>query len=827
MGMPSDENWEVLQEQIIGLGKHSARKSYYPELQLRIRELEETRSMLAMTNQRLQAVMDAASEIAIIATDTDGLITVFNHGAEKMLGYRAKEMIGKQTPMIFHLISDVDKRAQFFSEELGESISGFQVLIENVRRLGVETQELTFVRKDGAMLLVRLIITAIRDKQGVIGGYLGIAEDITRKKAMENKIIENEKLLDTIINSIPTPIFYKDPNGVYTGCNTAFCSYLGLSRERIIGSTVFDLAPSDLAKVYHQADLELMARSGTQTYEANVAFADGTRHEVIFYKSCIQDSDGEALGLVGVMLDISDRKRVERELMQKEELFHLLFEKSGDANLLIDGETIVDCNAATLKMLGYDDKKQVVSLNPADLSPEYQPDGRVSAEKVSEVIRLAYEQGNHRFEWLHKRVDGSDLPVEVMLTAIPMGERWFIHTAWRDLTDRKLAEAENERLTQKLLHGQKMEAIGTLAGGIAHDFNNILGGILGYAELARNASPSGSKAIAYLDKELEAIHRASALVKQILAFSRRTDSERIPLQLTNIIKEAINLLRPTLPSTITIKQHLDTTWPILADPNQIHQIMINFCTNAFHAMEQTGGILNVSLKNSELSQKDLPPQSNITPGKFVELFIGDSGSGIPSDLIAKIFEPYFTTKETGKGTGMGLAIVHGIVKKYGGFINVESERGIGTVFHVFFPAIEEEFSPEIMVEHTIPVGGESILLIDDEDILVETGKAMLEELGYKVAIRTSSIDALELFRNHPDRFDLVITDQTMPGITGIELAQQILKIRHDIPIILCTGFSNMISEERARIYGIKGFAMKPLAKKDLAALIRKVLDGEK
>jgi len=241
-------------------------------------------------------------------------------------------------------------------------------------------------------------------------------------------------------------------------------------------------------------------------------------------------------------------------------------------------------------------------------------------------------------------------------------------------------------------------------------------------------------------------------------------------------------------------------------------------------MEQTGGTLNIFLTNREFSKEDLQHQPSVQPGKFVELSIGDSGSGIPPELLARIFEPYFTTKGTGKGTGMGLAIVHGIVKKDGGFIDVDSELGVGTVFHVFFPAIARGIVPKLVIEQEIPVGTERILLIDDEDILVEMGKAMLEELGYEVTIQTSSLEALKIFQYHPDRFDVVITDQTMPGMTGTELAQQMLQIRQDIPIILCTGYSSLINQEMAKVYGIKEFAMKPLAMKDIAILLRKVIE---
>lgn len=384
---------------------------------------------------------------------------------------------------------------------------------------------------------------------------------------------------------------------------------------------------------------------------------------------------------------------------------------------------------------------------------------------------------------------------------------------------------ERKRLEDRLQQSQKMEAIGTLAGGIAHDFNNILAAILGYAEMAKDDSQPESTVAKDLDKVLEAGNRAKDLVQQILSFSRQNETENIPVQPASIVKEAIKLLRPSIPTTIKINQHITSiTCSIFADPTQIHQILMNLCTNAFHAMEETGGKLDISLKEVTLSSEDLVREPNIEPGTFVQLSVCDSGPGITPDIKAKIFDPYFTTKEAGKGTGMGLAIVHGIVKSYGGFISLYSELGEGTAFHVFLPVIEKEVLPEVEVVKQVPVGRDRILFIDDEDILAEMGKEMLERLGYHVTVRSNSIKALETFQNQPDQFDLIITDQTMPGMTGADMARRMIQIRPDIPIILCTGYSTIISEEKAKSMGIKEFALKPLSKKDIAVLIRKVLD---
>ncbi len=432
------------------------------------------------------------------------------------------------------------------------------------------------------------------------------------------------------------------------------------------------------------------------------------------------------------------------------------------------------------------------------------------ADAEAELVSKSGESIPYYFTGVRQEIDGKDHLIGLGI----------------DITAHKQAEQEKLKLESQLQQAQKMEAIGTLAGGIAHDFNNILGAILGYAEMAKDDSQPGSTVASDLEQVLEAGNRAKDLVQQILSFSRQNETDSILLQPVRLLMEAIKMLRPTLPATIEINQDLtSTTGLLLADPTQIHQIVLNLCTNAFHAMEETGGKLDISLKEVTLSSEDLVHQPDVKGGTFIQISICDSGSGIAPDIKSKIFDPYFTTKGKGKGTGMGLSIVHGIVKSYGGYISLYSELGQGTAFHVFLPVIENEDISEIKTVEQVPVGRERILFIDDEAILVEMGKDMLERLGYHVTVRSNSIEALETFKNQPDQFDLIITDQTMPGMTGSDIARIMLQIRSDIPIILCTGYSTIISEEKAKSLGIKEFAFKPLSQKNIAVLIRKVLDN--
>ena len=395
----------------------------------------------------------------------------------------------------------------------------------------------------------------------------------------------------------------------------------------------------------------------------------------------------------------------------------------------------------------------------------------------------------------------------------------------RDITERKRAEEEKAKLEVKLRQAQKMEAIGTLAGGIAHDFNNILFPIIGYTEMTMEEVPAGSNARKNLDEVLKATKRARDLVQQILTFSRRSEYEIKPIEVQVIVKEALELISSLLPATIEIHQNIDNNCGlILADPGQIHQVIMNLCTNAYHAMEEKGGILKVNLSNIELKTDDLTG-SDITPGSYLFLKVSDTGQGMEKDVIERIFDPYFTTKDKDKGTGLGLAVVYGIVKKYGGDIRVYSEPGNGTVFTIYLPQLmDDSVLPESLPDETLPHGHENILFVDDEMQIINIAQQMLYKLGYSVTAIRSSLDALEIFRAQPDNFDIVITDMTMPKMTGDKLAVELLKIRPDIPIILCTGFSGTISEEKAKALGVREFVMKPVIMSQLANILRKVLD---
>ncbi len=387
---------------------------------------------------------------------------------------------------------------------------------------------------------------------------------------------------------------------------------------------------------------------------------------------------------------------------------------------------------------------------------------------------------------------------------------------------------QHRQLEHQLRQAQKMEAIGTLAGGIAHDFNNILTPIIGYTEIALRISGKDSPLFSDLQQVLDASNRAKDLVQQILSFSRQKEKEILPVQAQLIVKEALKLLRASLPTSIEIRTDLHSNAKVNADPTGIHQIIMNLCTNAAHAMESSPGILSVSLADITITTPLADHNATIAPGEYLQMIIADTGSGMDKDILDRIFDPYFTTKDVGEGTGLGLAVVKGIVENYGGMITVESEPGSGTTFTLYLPRIEaEKETAEEEKTHQSFAGSEHILVVDDEAVIVALNKKRLAKYGYKITAKVASTQALQSFQDAPDSFDLVITDLTMPKLSGLGLIEKILGIRENMPIIVCTGYSSTEKIEDIEKMGVKNILLKPINNHDLLQMTRHVLDEQK
>ncbi len=515
--------------------------------------------------------------------------------------------------------------------------------------------------------------------------------------------------------------------------------------------------------------------------------------------------------------EIKEREHAQSSLRESEERFRALFEQASAGVAQIETKTgkFMKINKAYCDIVGYTPEEmsnitfqQLINRDDSDL-------GNINLLAEGKIREFTAEKRCH-----HK----SGSTVWINLTVSPLkadgGEDTYYMTIVQDITGRKSMEEQKNKLEHQLRQSQKMEAIGTLAGGIAHDFNNILGAIIGFTELSMLDLPSDSPVNDYLNRILMSGNRARDLVRQILVFSRKEQPECKPVEIGSVVRDCLKLLRPLLPSTVEIREHIRIkSGTIMADTTQIHQVLMNLCTNASYVMKEKGGLIHIELTDVDIS---VPYPAELKAGPYFMLTVSDTGPGMEKHIMERIFEPYFTTKKQGEGTGMGLSVVYGIIKNYGGHISVYSEPGKGTSFHIYLPRIEENIVPE--KSEQVKGGYERILFVDDEKELVNVYRIMLKNLGYDITAISDSEEALNLFRNEPDKFDLLITDYTMPKLTGTELASEIFKIKPGFPVILCSGFSETLNKEHTA--GIRECLMKPLNKKIVSQAIRKVLDKE-
>jgi PAS domain S-box-containing protein len=505
-----------------------------------------------------------------------------------------------------------------------------------------------------------------------------------------------------------------------------------------------------------------------------------------------------------------------RRLEESEASTQAILDTAPDGIVTFDGlGAVQSMNHAAERLFGYT-ADEVVGQSVDRLLPALTREDGTDGLKFS----LAHGTGTrlgvvHETTGQHR--NGTSFPADVALSEMHVGERRLFTSIVRDIAQRKRLEAQLRQL-------QKRQAVGTLVGGIAHDFNNILAVILGYTELALFKVPRRSAAKRYLEDVLTAAKRAKDLVQQILAFSRQNETERNRVRLPPLVREALSLLRASLPSTVEIRYHIDKKVEmVLADPTQIHQVLMNLGANAEYAMRKEGGVLDVHLEAVELDAMAATVHPNLVPGPYVRLTVRDTGRGMPPEIMERIFEPFFTTKGVGEGTGMGLAVVHGIVMNHGGAITVDSTPGQGTTFVIYLPRLPEVGGDDGAAPEPTPRGKGRILFVDDEESLVHLGREILAPLGYDIVPYTSSREALDAFRAAPERFDLVITDQTMPQMTGEVLTQELRRIRANIPVILCTGFSHTIDGEKAKGLGIDAFLMKSIEVREWGTTIQRVL----
>jgi PAS domain S-box-containing protein len=671
-----------------------------------------------------------------------------------------------------------------------------------------------FVRAGGIVFGIGFVIIAA-----------GIALFLRVGNPMVRRIQESEEIMRRSVLDAPIPIMMHAEDGEVLMISKRWTELSGYSPADI--PTI-----PEWAERAYGADSERMQDRIGRLYELdepieserNIITASGERRIWHFrFAPLGRLPDGRRF-VISMGVDITERKQAEAELQEKERQYRQLF------NQMLDGFAIHEVIC--------DEKGVPCDYRFLDVNPAFEGfTGLRGDDIIGKTVLEVLPNTEHKWIKTYGEVALTGKPIHFENYSQEL-DKYFEVVAFRpkkgqfavtftDITDRKAAEAERERLEAQLRQAQKLEAVGTLAGGIAHDFNNILAGMIGYAHLAIEAVPAKSQVRGDLYQVLKGIDRATILVKQILSFSRRGDAERHLVEIGRVVEEALDLLRATIPATIEIHSEIDRgAGTVVADATQLQQVVMNLCTNAADAIGPGPGVIEIALARVELGGADTATRPDLAPGSYVKLSVSDSGVGMDAATRARVFEPFFTTKEPGKGTGLGMAVVHGILRDHGGAIELDSAPGRGTTFTVLLPRTEAVDRDGTRVDREVPRGRERILLIDDEAAIVCSEKRLLERLGYKVKAVMTGVGALEVFRAAPGDFDLVITDHAMPELSGMALAQEILKLRGDMPIILCSGYTDALGEEDAASAGIREFITKPIRPDDLARAVRRALDGD-
>nr|WP_320009406.1 response regulator [uncultured Desulfobulbus sp.] len=644
--------------------------------------------------------------------------------------------------------------------------------------------------------------------------------DITERKRIELSLKTNEEFLRRIFDTSPNVVFVKDDKGKYVMANEALAKIYGTTVEQMIGRSDVEIMSEQNLKI-HEA----------QSFQAIDAEVLATQKPRYIAEECLTDRSGVTRWyrtiktpitfpglptyLLGIASDISNERMDKQQIRNSELLLRTILDTMHHSILLLDKD------------------KRVIWANKKAVTLVEQQQGKIKGQFCSAIWK--HEEMCKRCPAQSALASG-----KITIESVQIGRSTTLRMTGSPVYDEKgeitsvlcMAEDVSERasLEQQLRQAQKMEALGTLAGGIAHDFNNILTAILGFTELGMHQVAHGQDLARYLQEVYQASIRARDLVQQILTFSRRLDQELKPLDITFIIKEALKLLRSTLPSSVEMRSRFATDpGKIMADPTQIHQIMMNLCTNSAHAMKNTGGVLSVSLEQASITKEDRLKHPTLSPGEYLQLQVADTGHGIPQDILQSIFEPYFTTKRQGEGTGLGLAVVHGIVRDYRGDIHVQSVPGEGTTFSILFPVYTQDVGEPgaIYKKPAMPMGnGETILVVDDEPAIVRLCQKILEKAGYRVTTATDPQQALQQIVASPEKFDLLLTDMTMPHMCGNTLTKEALKCMPQLPVVVMSG-------NTSKVKGVEGsegkvsFIPKPLDRRQLLTMIDQSLAPKK
>jgi PAS domain S-box-containing protein len=609
-------------------------------------------------------------------------------------------------------------------------------------------------------------------------------------------------------------IIIDEKTGKLVEVNDNFLNLAGVSREAIIGSTDLELSLwVDMAE--REAFLLLFAQ-GERVKNFRCQFRRSNGQTGIALLSAERISLKGRPFLLAIINDISEIEEIKASEQESRQRMAAVFAAAATSIFIIDAQahTIVDANPAALDLIGVSAEEILGSPCHQYICPQF--DGECPMELGN--------SGNTGLEQIITNAYGEQIPVLRKTVQTTIHGRPHYVASIVNLQSLKAAESERKALEARLHQSQRLESIGTLAGGVAHDFNNMLASIMGFTELSMDDASDNPDIVSNLQEVLKAGRRAKDLIQQILAFSREQDQDFRPMAMRPVINEALKLLRASLPTTIEIESELEKIDPINGDPTQIHQILMNLATNAGHSMRDTGGRIKVSLKQCRLDSDFLRQHSDLPPGNYARLEVKDNGSGMTPLVLERIYDPFFTTKDKSEGTGLGLSVVHGIIKSHQGMIKVESAPGRGTTFRIYLPTIQQEERREEVSATVSPTGNEHILVVDDEPQVLKMCAAALERLGYTVTARGNPSEALRLFCLQPQAFDLLLTDLTMPTLTGDKLAAEVHRYRGGLPVVLFTGFSETLSEEVCRQAGIHTIISKPILRHELATAVRQALD---
>ena len=761
-------------------------------------DMERTRQEMAQSllesEERFKLLFDGGP-LPYQSLDDAGKVIAVNKAWLDTLGYTWDEVIGKHF-------------SEFLHEDWKEH---FQSTFPRFKEAGeIANVEFEMVRKDGATLLVSFNGKAGRNVEGIFQQTHCIFQDITERKRIEEEI----KIFRAISDQAAHGKFIADLEGKLIYVNDFFAQYLGYTPAELIGKNLSTLYSERSWKDVLRLHETLLQNGSYGSVEVWHAHKNGQEHPMLMSGIVLPDETGRPQYLAASAIDITERKMVEEALRESEEKYRSMMESLSDPVYICSADYRVEyMNRAMVQRTGYNATGEycyqaIHGLNTK--CPNCSRDRVFEGEPFESEVFSAKD--SRYYSVIHSPVFKANGTVSKL-------------TIFRDITDRRRGEDERKKLESQLLQSQKMEALGTLAGGIAHDFNNILAAMTGYTELAMYELAEESEEKLFLVEVLKAGLRAKGLVRQILSFSRPTDENRKPMEIQPIIKESLKFLRASIPAYIELVHDIrPEPVVVFADPTQLNQIIINLCTNAAQAIGDQAGSIRVSLDLRVNGEDEAENLVDLKPGQYLRLCVQDTGSGMDRETMERIFDPFFTTKKREEGTGLGLSVIHGIVTSMGGEIKIQSEIGQGSTFEIFLPVLDHQSEAEISQTEPLERGVEKILVVDDEKILCELIQSFLTKLGYQVEFQTSPVDALVLLKESPKRFDLVITDHNMPHMTGAKLGEEMLKINPKLPVILCTGFSEHIDQEKAQAIGFRGLLMKPVTFRDLAKVVRQVLE---